>query len=290
MAEGMELVPKDTTEDQMINLWIRSKESEHTRAAYRRHINLFRSFLGKPINQATLFDLQDFADHLKEHSRSENTRKIIINAVKSYMTFASKALMLPVNVGHALKAPKGDETIGERILSEYEVMSMMKAEKNLRNNVILRVLYGGAMRVSELCSLRWRDVVDRGELLQLSITGKGNKKRHVVLNEDASRALRSLPTDDLDQYIFRSENYHSDQLTARAVQNIVKNAAKKAGIDRWQDVSPHWMRHSHATHSIHHGAPLPLVRDTLGHRNIKTTNTYVHVRPGDSSARYLPSF
>lgn len=272
MAEGMELVPKDTTEDQMIELWIGSKKSEHTRRAYGRHIDLFRSFLGKPIMRANLFDLQAFSKHLKEQGHSLNTQKIIINAVKSYMTYAAEALMLPVNVGHALQTPDGEEMIGERILTEYEVQCMIRAEKNPRNNAILRVLYAGGMRVSELCSLRWRDVIDRGELLQVSFVGKGRKKRHLVLNEDATMALRSLQAGDPDQHIFRAVNYHLEQLTSRAIQNIVKNAAKKAGIERWRKVSPHWMRHSHATHSIDHNAPLSLVRDTLGHENIIPTN------------------
>ena len=124
----------------------------------------------------------------------------------------------------------------------------------------------------------------------MSFIGKGRKKRHVVLNEDATLALRSLPAVEPEQNIFRAENYHSEQLTSGAIQNIVKNAAKNAAIERWSKVSPHWMRLSHAIHSIDHNAPLSLVRDTLGHENIKTTDKYVHVRPGDSSARYLPKF
>jgi Phage integrase family len=62
------------------------------------------------------------------------------------------------------------------------------------------------------------------------------------------------------------------------------------GIERWKYVSPHWLRHSHATHSIEYGAQLPLVRGILGHANISITNGYTHVRPGDRSARYLLTF
>ncbi len=56
MDEQMALVPKDTTEDAMITLWIKTKNSEHTRRNYRRHIDRFRSFLGKPLAQTTLFE------------------------------------------------------------------------------------------------------------------------------------------------------------------------------------------------------------------------------------------
>jgi hypothetical protein len=52
-------------------------------------------------------------------------------------------------------------------------------------------------------------------------------------------------------------------------------------------VSPHWLRHAHASHALDHGAPLSLVRDTLGHASISTTSAYLHARPGDSSARFL---
>ncbi len=70
------------------------------------------------------------------------------------------------------------------------------------------------------------------------------------------------------------------------VYRIVAAAAERAGIEG--KVSPHWLRHSHASHSLEHGASIHLVQATLGHSDITTTSRYLHARPDDSSAMYLP--
>ena len=69
------------------------------------------------------------------------------------------------------------------------------------------------------------------------------------------------------------------------VLRIVQAAAKRAGLEA--RVSPHWLRHSHATHALERGAPIHLVAATFGHASVATTGTYLHARPTDSSARYL---
>jgi len=69
------------------------------------------------------------------------------------------------------------------------------------------------------------------------------------------------------------------------VYRIVANAALRAGIQG--KVSPHWLRHAHASHSIERGAPIHLVQQTLGHASVATTSRYLHARPNDSSSLYL---
>src|SRR5207302_10232771 len=69
------------------------------------------------------------------------------------------------------------------------------------------------------------------------------------------------------------------------VRDIVRGAAERAGING--QVSPHWLRHAHASHALDHGAPIHLVQATLGHSSVATTSRYLHARPGDSSARFL---
>ncbi len=74
-------------------------------------------------------------------------------------------------------------------------------------------------------------------------------------------------------------------LDPSAAWRIVRSAAACAGIEG--NVSPHWLRHAHTSHALERGAPVALVRDTLGHSSVSTTNGYLHARPNDSSARYL---
>ena len=74
-------------------------------------------------------------------------------------------------------------------------------------------------------------------------------------------------------------------LDASQVWRIVRAAVRRAGLAG--NVSPHWLRHSHASHAIDRNAPISLVRDTLGHQSIETTSRYLHAWPGESSSLYL---
>jgi integrase/recombinase XerD len=75
-------------------------------------------------------------------------------------------------------------------------------------------------------------------------------------------------------------------LDVSQVRRIVYLAARQAGLE--QKVSPHWMRHAHASHALDRNAPIHLVQATLGHASVSTTGRYLHARPTDSSAFYLP--
>ena len=89
--------------------------------------------------------------------------------------------------------------------------------------------------------------------------------------------------DGPDAPVFRSRK--GGPLSPVQAWRIVRAAAKRAGIAG--DVSPHWLRHAHASHALDRGAPVHLVQATLGHADLRTTSKYTHARPTDSSARYL---
>ena len=145
--------------------------------------------------------------------------------------------------------------------------------------------YAGGLRVSELTALAGADVLPRDQgRVQLSILGKGGKVRQVLLPEVVSRSLLSLRGDaGANDPVFAKRN--GGRLTERAVNKMVKAAAKAAGIN--EAVSPHWLRHAHGSHAIERGASLPRVQQTLGHGNISTTSGYLHARPDDSSGLVL---
>ncbi len=149
---------------------------------------------------------------------------------------------------------------------------------------MLTLLYGGGLRVSELCGLRWRDLAPRDAAGQATVFGKGGKTRAVLLSANTWRILQALRGE--------AGPMHPCSCPARAatstgvgVHRIVKTAAARAGLS--EDVSAHWLRHAHASHSLDRGAPIHLVQATLGHASVATTGRYLHARPTDSSARYL---
>jgi integrase/recombinase XerD len=289
------LVTTEKTEEDFITLWIKQKRSNYTRTQYRRTITKFQVFLREHgvanVVQATVFDLQAFVDRMTEENLSHGSQKVAIDTIRAYLSYAQKTGFTHYNVGAAFAPLQKPETMHERILSEYEVQCMIMQEKDPRNHAILRILYGGGLRVAEMCGIKWSHLILRdGGCLQVTVTGKGNKLRHVLLSAEASKAVLAITRKDPDTFVFRNTAYHSTRLTPRAVQYIVKEAARRAGVHDWEHVSPHWLRHSHATHTIDRGAPLSLVRDTLGHSSIAVTDAYAHVRPGESSARFLPKF
>jgi integrase/recombinase XerD len=147
--------------------------------------------------------------------------------------------------------------------------------------------YFGGLRVSELVSLTWAQVIqrDRGEA-QLSIIGKGSKSREVLIpTVIAARLFAARGDAPASAPVLQSVRRPGSPLTERAVNFIVKEAAERAGVN--PAASIHWLRHAHASHAIDNGAPITLVSATLGHADLKTTSVYAHARPGESSGRYL---
>jgi len=263
----------------LVSLWLHGR-SVHTQRAYRADVARFTSFAGKPLRQVTLADLRAFADSLGNLAPASRGRAL--SAVKSLLSFGHRLGYLPFDVGRALKLPSIKNRLAERILPEADVQRMLALEPSPRNRALLRLLYEGGLRVSEVCSLAWRDVQPRGEAGQVTVYGKGGKTRVVLLSIPTWKdveALRSGPDDP----VFRSRK--GGHLDPSQVDRIVRAAARRAGIPF--NVSAHWLRHAHASHALDRGAPIHLVQATLAHASVATTGRYLHARPTDSSARYL---
>lgn len=193
--------------------------------------------------------------------------------------------VLTFNVGKLVKPPKVKNTLAERILTEHQVLHLIASEPGLRNQVLLRFLYATGARVSEVCALRWRDLqATRKGRGQVTFLGKGNKTRAVIFSSTTWTAIQSLQTAaGFNDPVFQSRQ--GGHLDRSQVQRILAAAAKRVGIPA--HVSPHWLRHAHASHSLERGTPISVVQSTLGHASVATTGIYLHVRPHDSSALHL---
>ncbi len=191
-------------------------------------------------------------------------------------------------MGALFELPEALECLNERLLSELEVQTMIVLELNPRNRAVLRLLYLAGLRVSELCSLKWQHFQRRGESGQVTVTGKGSKTRSILLPQSLWRELMLLRGEAPDDRpVFRSrKGNHEGHLSRERVAQIVKAAAVRAGLSG--KVSPHWLRHAHASHALERGAKIHLVAETLGHSSVAVTGRYLHARPTDSSSLYLP--
>jgi len=274
-----------SSDDQLLALWLHGRPA-HTSRAYAGDVARFLAFTGCELRQTTLGDVQAFADQLVAGELASATRARMLAAVKSLLAFAHRVGYVPFDIGRPVRLPSVKATLAERILPEADVQRMLALEPDPRNAAMLRLLYAGGLRVSELCALAWRDLASRETGGQVTVYGKGGKTRAVLIPAglwESLEALRDMAGADPNAPVFLSRK--GGQLTDRQVRRLVAAAATRAGIAG--DVSPHWLRHAHASHALDRGAPIHLVQATLGHASVETTSRYTHARPDDSSSRYL---
>jgi integrase/recombinase XerD len=272
------------SDDQLIGLWLHGRPN-HTQRAYRTEVDRFLLYVDKPLRSVKLIDLQSFANHLAEIKLKPSSIHRAMSAIKSLFGFGFRLGYLQFDVGRALKIPGFRDQLAERILSEAEVLRIISLEPNPRNRAILLTLYAGGFRVSEICSLKWRHLQERDEAGQITVFGKGDKTRTVLMPKSVWETLLVLQQDaSSDAPVFKSRK--KGHLDESQVWRIVVKATERAGIDK--AVSCHWFRHAHASHALDRGCPIHLVQATLGHSSIATTGKYLHARPTDSSGNYLP--
>src|SRR5215469_8804573 len=201
-------------------------------------------------------------------------------------TFAQETGYLPFNVAAAVKLRPDRDALAQRILEESQVAKLIDAAPDGRDRVLLKLLYVSGVRVSEASGLKWCDALSRQQGGQITVFGKGGKTRTVLLKPKVWQQLLSIKGEaKAADPVFRSRKGRG-ALDVSQVRRIVYAAAKKAGLE--QKVSPHWMRHAHASHALDRGAAIHLVQATLGHASVSTTGRYLHARPSESSSFYLP--
>jgi site-specific recombinase XerD len=205
--------------------------------------------------------------------------------VKSLFAFGHLLGYLPFDVGRVLRLPAVRNRLAERILPEAELHSMLSLEPDERNRLLLFLLYASGTRRAELAGLCWRDLQATTDGGQITVFGKGGKTRSIQLPASLGKqlmALRGAGKDDDPVFPSRKQ---AKPLTDSGIWRIVKKAAARAGLS--DAVSPHWLRHGHASHALDRGAPIHLVQATLGHASVATTGHYLHARPKESSGKYL---
>lgn len=262
--------PGANSDEAVFRAWLGSKRSPHTRRAYVADVAAFRAVVKSPMASVALQELQDWAASLRG---SEKSRARRIAAVRSLFRFAFRVGYIRFDPAAVIPVPQAKNTLAERILSQDEVKRMLSVKHDGAR--LLRFLYASGARLEEALRLTWRDFQPREGGGQVTLFGKRSKTRVVRLSQ---KQIESLGTPGRpDEPIF--------PVSQRTARRQIRAIANAAGISK--NVSPHWLRHAHASHALERGASLPLVQATLGHEDVATTGNYVHVRPTESSARFL---
>lgn len=219
-----------------------------------------------------------------DHAPSSRARRLA--SIKSFYKYLVRQKLLSASPAKLVKSPKLPKSL-PKVLPVEEVFAILdmpdvKTVLGLRDKAILEMLYGGGLRISELCGLDLLGV-DRSSRI-VRVMGKGSKERLVPLNAKAIQCLEAylqrrgelLATvhdgQDPDALFL---NFRGGRLTPRSIARHLDAYVLKLALAR--KVSPHAMRHSFATHLLGGGADIRSIQELLGHASLSTTQKYTHV-------------
>ena len=255
--------------------------------AYSRDMDLFFNFLSEQnitkISEIKSEHITVFLHEITAKDISSASQARYISSIKAFFRFLQLLDIVENSPLEFIKMPKVSKKL-PTVLSGEEIEKIMDSIEKItpygeRNTLIIEVLYGCGLRVSELIALQ-RSQIDFSDSI-LRITGKGKKERIVPISKKLKerififmqeRNLQNVST-RFKEFVFLGKQ--KKPLTRNMVFLICKQAGIKASINK--NVNPHAFRHSYATHMIKNGADLRIVQELLGHRSISTTEIYTHL-------------
>ena len=227
-----------------------------------------------------LFSVQKFLEYSKEEGLNENVLKNYIQLnlkrknpssvrkdIFAIKFFFDKILNQKIDIPN----PKKNNVLPE-ILTIEEIKKLIKNTSNIKHKLIIKLLYGCGLRVSEIVNLENKDVNFKEDLIHIKLA-KGKKDRFVKIPNSVKEELKGFVKLSSGNYLFESNR--GGKLTKDTIQKIVQNSAKKAEIKK--RVYPHLFRHSFATHLLEQGTDLRIIQKLLGHSDIKTTQIYTQI-------------
>lgn len=238
----------------------------------------------KDLTKVTSQDLKDFLVWVNELGMLPPTQARVLSGLKAFFKFLILENKISIDPSALLESPKMSRKLPDT-LNILEINRMIDAidlsrPEGMRNKVMLEILYGCGLRVSELTGLKISNLYLDIDFVK--ILGKGNKERLVPIGSEAIKFLQiflnevriHIPVKSgKEDFVFL--NQRGNPISRVMVFMIVKDLAKKAGISK--NISPHTFRHSFATHLIEGGADLRAVQEMLGHESITTTEIYTHL-------------
>jgi len=260
-----------------------ARVSQNTLSAYKRDLNDFVQFCNEfKVDSIEKINTRHIKSYLmilneKRYSKSSVARKL--SALRKLFDFAVKNDIINSNPVKKISNPKIQRKLPETISSNYYEEILKTIEKKIENpeqqkrdKAIFELLYGCALRVSELCNLNLKDIDVKKR--NIRVFGKGSKVRIVPLG------TKSVPI-ILDYLNSRKDNNNAlfvddngRRINRFFVYRLIKNFLKETEMKK---KSPHVLRHSAATHMLDREADLLAVKEILGHENLSTTQIYTHV-------------
>ncbi len=278
---------KEAIENYLYHITAIETKSDRTVSSYANDLSRYEAFLNEKgkenIEDVTNSDLQQFlGEQLDQLSKRSVAHCLtVLRNLHSYLfvTFnfrnPTDNLTVKVNADHLPSFLNEEEVT--RLLDSFDD----EDPKQYYQRTILELIYKTGMRVSEVCNLTVGQINTVHK--QLRITGKGNKERIVLMDNDVTerviyyyRNIRSLWLKRKDEAVFFI-NQKGNVLNREYVFALIKKKQDELGL---RSISPHSLRHSFATHLLEEDTDLRTVQVLLGHSDISTTQIYTHVQTG----------
>ena len=268
------------------SVWAEQGLSKNTLVSYEHDIKSFLIFLND--NKVGLFkvqqsDINSFVSFRFSKGISSSSNMRLISSLKKFFVYLVSHNFIKKNPTENIESPRKvkllPHTIDVESVDKLLNSPDLKTRFGSRDKAMLEILYACGLRVSELVSLKFSQVVIESNFLR--VMGKGSKERIIPINDYALTFLKTYIED------FRSEFMKSKktdslflsnrglEMTRHSFWHIIKKYALQAGIN--DHLSPHTLRHAFATHMINNGADLRVVQLLLGHSDLSTTQLYTHI-------------
>ena len=261
-------------------------KSVATIRAYQTDLTQFFSFLTANSVTATApaavtkLDISDYLSSLAKDGLSGVSRARKLAAIREYFRFLESFGYLVKSPVVGIATPKKEQPTRTALRPEEYLKMLAQAGGNPRDYAILQVFLQTGIRVSELCDLLLSDIDLDGKTLTVR-EGKGMRSRVIALEKKGVQALKSylaVRPETPPAHLFL--NRYGQSLTERAIQMLVKAYREQAGISKL--ATPHSFRHTFGTYKAEKGVDVFQLRDWLGHKNLTTTQIYVHLARANS--------
>lgn len=243
--------------------------SRRTIKSYLAHNQYFLEFVGKSARAVDSQDIKNYLLYLKSQNYTNTSLNQVISALKFYY-----GQILRRKLFFSIQRPKKEKFL-PTVLTKAEIIQIINCAHNLKHKLLLSLMYGSGLRVSEVVNIRIShlDLASKSLLVK---DAKGQKDRLTLLSAISIKLLNLyLPKLPVGQkYLFSGQQGES-HLSQRSAQKVFEHALQEANIKK--DATCHSLRHSFATHLLEGGVDMRYIQKLLGHQNIKTTEIYTHV-------------
>ncbi|MDP6711479.1 MAG: tyrosine recombinase XerC [Nitrospinaceae bacterium] len=270
--------------------------SPNTVSAYLNDLTQFEAFLLETghacnnseiqIDQVDRLTLRSFMSRLYEKSNSGTSMGRKLSTLSSFFKFLCREGYIKTNVAKTIPVPKKINKLPSH-LSVDEVFRLLELPKpesfpGTRDRAILEMFYGTGIRVSELVGLSPDDL--KLEQRNVKVLGKGKKERILPLGKQSTEVLKSY-LQFRTKYIKNKKvepppsalflNQRGQSISVRGVRKIISQYIRTNNFP--ENISPHSLRHTFATHMLEAGADLRAIQEMLGHASLSTTQKYTHL-------------